>query len=121
MKKYKSRVSQVILTFSIAQHSRDSSLLNIIKDYLGCGVIEKVSTRPNVANFFIYKYSDLLEKIIPFFDKNPLLGIKLLDYQDFCKVALLMKKKAHLTEQGINEIRKIKRLRRGMNTGRKFK
>lgn len=38
---------QVLITFSIAQHSRDEFLLNKITDYLGCGKIEKVSTRPN--------------------------------------------------------------------------
>jgi len=107
----------VRLAFSICQHSRDSSLLNIIKDYLGCGVIENVSTRPNTTNFVTYGINDLLNKIIPFLNQNPLLGKKLLDYKDFSRVAFLMKDKAHLTEKGVNKIRKIKMQ---MNTGRKF-
>jgi len=107
----------VLLAFSISQHSRDSSLLNIIKDYLGCGVIENVSTRPDITNFVTYGINDLLNKIIPFFNQNRLLGKKLLDYQDFSRVAFLMKDKAHLTEKGVNKIRIIKMQ---MNTGRKF-
>ena len=34
--------------------------------------------------------------------------MKALDFVDFCKVAELMKTKAHLTEHGLEEIRKIK-------------
>ena len=108
---------QVGLAFSISQHSRDLSLLNIIKDYFKCGIIENVSTRPNIANFVTYGIHNLLEKIIPFFDQNPLLGKKLLDYQDFSKIAYLFKDKAHLTEKGCNEIRQMNI---GMNIGRKF-
>ena len=108
---------RVGLAFSISQHSRDSSLLKIIKDYLGCGVIENISTRLGSSTFVIYSINDLLNKIIPFFNKNPLLGNKLLDYQDFCKIAYLIRDKAHLTEKGVNEIRKIKIK---MNTGRTF-
>jgi len=39
-----------------------------------------------------------------------------MNYLDFCKVAELMNEKAHLTEEGLEAIRKIKA---GMNTGRK--
>ncbi len=40
-----------------------------------------------------------------------------MDYADFCKVAELMKPKAHLTASGLEQIRKLKA---GMNTGRKM-
>jgi hypothetical protein len=112
------KIPQVLLAFSISQHSRDRNLLNIIKNYLECGVIENVSTRPNSVNFVVYKFDDILDKIIPFFEKNHLFGVKLLDYQDFCRAAFLMKHKVHLTEQGVNKILKIKI---EMNRQRKFK
>jgi hypothetical protein len=38
-----------------------------------------------------------------------------LDHRDFLKVALLMKEKAHLTEEGMSKICQIKS---GMNRGR---
>ena len=60
------------------------------------------------------KLSDI-NKIISILDKYPLHGAKLLDYLDFCKIAKLMNAKAHLTEEGLVEIRKIKAK---MNTGR---
>ena len=52
---------------------------------------------------------------IPFLDTNPLFGVKLFDYLDWCKVAKLIIEGLHLTEDGINLIREIKS---GMNTSR---
>lgn len=108
---------QILLTFSISQHTRDKELLNTIKQYLGCGVIETVSTRPNQSTFVTYKFIDNLEKIIPFFKKHSLLSIKLLNFQDFSQAAQLIKNKEHLTNLGIE---KFKKLKAGMNTGRSY-
>jgi hypothetical protein len=46
--------------------------------------------------------------MIPLFNKHKIIGVKLLDYLDFCKVAELINKKSHLTLEGIKEIIKIK-------------
>lgn len=108
---------QVTLVFTISQHSRDVGLLNIIKQYLDCGLIETISTRPNQSTYVVYKQLDILEKIIPFFNTYTLLGIKLLNYQVFCKAAQLVKDKEHLTYMGRE---KLKNLKSGMNTGRKY-
>jgi hypothetical protein len=66
--------------------------------------------------FVLYKFSDILTKILPLFNANPLLGVKGLDLKDFQKVAFMMKDKFHLTKVGIFEIYRIKS---GMNRGRK--
>lgn len=58
---------QVIMTFSLSQHVRDELLFTKFINYFGCGKIEKVSTRPNDVRFVVYKFSDILNKIIPFF------------------------------------------------------
>jgi hypothetical protein len=64
------KIPQVLLTFSVSQHSRYANLLNIIKTkYLKSGVIESISTRSNSVNFVIYKINDILDKIIPFLKK----------------------------------------------------
>jgi hypothetical protein len=105
---------QIIISFSISQHIRDELLLSKFIDYLGCGVIEKVSTRRSVV-FVVYKFGDVFDKIIPFFQRFPLQGIKSMDYIDFSEVAKLIKDKSHLTHEGL---KKIKSLKSGMNTGR---
>ena len=60
--------------------------------------------------------SILLNQFHSFFKKSPIVGVKAIDLEDFCKAVELMQNKVHLTEAGLNEIRKIKA---GMNRGRK--
>jgi hypothetical protein len=85
-----------------------------IVTYLGCGALHRDS-RNSVITLVVTKLSDIENKITPLFEKYPLKGTKGLDYFDFHKVVLLMKNKAHLTVEGLEQIRKIKA---GMNTGR---
>jgi len=56
-----------------------------------------------------------LDKIIPLFQQYPIIGVKALDFADWCKVAQIMKEGRHLTIEGLDEIRKIKSW---MNSGR---
>jgi hypothetical protein len=42
------------------------------------------------------------------FKTSPIQGIKQLEYQDFCKVAALIDKGKHLTDEGLAEILLIK-------------
>jgi len=105
----------VSMVFSVFQHVRDEALLMKFIDYLGCGRIEKTSTRPNGVNFTVNKFRDIEDKIIPFFHNYPLQGIKYMDYLDFAKVAKIIEIKGHLTNDGI---RKINSLKSGMNSGR---
>jgi hypothetical protein len=49
--------------------------------YLGSGKIYKYSEKPAVV-LTIFKFSDINNKIIPFFEQNPLLGVKLFDFLD---------------------------------------
>jgi cytochrome c oxidase subunit 3 len=110
-----SLVSQVTLSFALSQHSRDELLFKVIQDYLGYGIIEKVKTRPDAVVFVVYKFSDIYSTVIPFFRRYPLQGVKLLDFNDFCVIANLVKNKEHLTIEGVE---KIKNIKSQMNSGR---
>jgi len=81
-------------------------------EYFGCG---NVQFSKEAVNFVVEKFSDLEMKIIPFFVKYTILGVKSQDFQDFLRAAELIKEKKHLTQQGLDQIRKIKD---GMNKGR---
>ena len=105
---------QVVLMFSISQHSRDASLLCAICDFLGCGNYYPRTNR-NEGNFTVAKFSDIELKIIPLFKQYSILGVKSLDLSDFCEVVDIVKVKQHLTEEGLAKIEKIKS---GMNTNR---
>ena len=90
-------------------------LLQKIRYSLGCGTIRKHSQYADVL--VVTKLSDLTNLIIPFFDKYKIFGVKYVDYQDFKKVAELMRNGEHLTFEGLEKIRLIKTK---MNRGRKL-
>ena len=56
---------------------------------------------------YIKFYFDIENKIIPFFKKYPILGVKKLDFEDFEKVSELVKNKEHLNANGLQKIIKI--------------
>lgn len=106
---------QVILCFYLTQHTRDRKLLETIKDYLDCGAVKEKSSIINVLTLKVVKFSDVLEKIVPFFKKYKVLGVKSEDFVSWCQAVELIKDKKHLTSEGLEEIRQIKS---GMNKGR---
>lgn len=108
---------RVQLRFRITQHSRDEELMITIINYLGSGSLYYYSNQKAVA-LTVVDLSDINKKIIPFFDKNPILGVKQLDFLDFCKVAKLMTHGSHLTSEGLDFIRIIKDGARSENKNR---
>jgi len=102
--------------FSLTQHSRDLLLFKLIIEFLGFGILVDEKLR-DVVRIRTENLQIISEYVIPFFTNYPLESSKLLNFQDFCKACDLIKEKAHLTEEGIA---KIKIIKSGMNTGRKF-
>ena len=106
---------QVALVFQLVQHVRDEQLLRSLAKLLKCG---KVYKRRDDFVLEVSKFSDIDQIIIPFFQTYKIEGVKHLDFLDFVKVAELLKNKAHLTREGLDQIRQIKA---GMNRGRQTK
>jgi hypothetical protein len=83
----------VELVFIITQHSRDKFLMGSFVDYLGCG---RLSVSKNAAYYTCSKFSDISEKILAFFSKYEILGVKSEDFKNFCKALEIVKSKNHL-------------------------
>lgn len=103
---------RVILIFLLTQHIREKQLMESFKDYFSCGNFYK---NKEVFLYRIESHSDIINKIVPFFKKHPILGEKSSDFEDWCKVVELIQNKVHLTQEGLDQIIKIKA---GMNKGR---
>jgi hypothetical protein len=56
----------------------------------------------------ITKLSDIVNTVIPFFEKYPICGVKSLDFANFKEVANMITNKEHLAEEGYNRILEIK-------------
>ena len=104
--------SRVQLRFRISQHDRDIILMESISKFLDAGKVYKYGTQPAVV-LTVFSYSDITNKIIPFFDT--LGGLKLKNYIDWCKAAKIMQDGLHHTTQGLDSIKEIKS---GVNRGR---
>jgi hypothetical protein len=102
------------IRFILTQHNRDIVLINQIRDFFGSGRVIS-SNRTNSVELWIIDFEAIKLKIVPFFDKFPLIGAKGLEYNDFKKVLDIMDNKLHLTKKGCEEIRMIKE---NMNTKR---
>jgi hypothetical protein len=75
-------------------------LLNQIKAFFGVGVI---TFEKDYAIFTVKSIKDLINVIIPHFDKYPLLTQKQADFELFKQIVCLIKKKEHLTTEGLKK------------------
>jgi hypothetical protein len=65
---------------------KDLELLLKIKKFLNCGkVVSSYNKKDNNYNIYVINRSDLFNIIIPFFDKYPLYGTKLINFNNFKK------------------------------------
>jgi hypothetical protein len=107
---------KVEFRFHIAQHSKDYNLLCLFKDFFNSG---NVYLRSNLStprcDFVVQTFKDILNKVIPHFNKYSLKTSKKLDYLDFYKALLIVNNKKPLSNEDLD---KIKELKTGMNKGR---
>nr|ATI20526.1 LAGLIDADG endonuclease [Juglanconis juglandina] len=98
---------QVTLGFILTQHSRDINLLQEFNSFFGCG---KISLRKTslAGDFKVSGVKDIINIIIPFFEKYPFFGTKLISLKQLCLVVDIVKEKGHLTDEGLKKIRDIK-------------
>ena len=80
---------------------------NSFVEYFECGKYYSVNQK-EAGHFVVNKLSDISEKILPFFNKYEIIGEKRHDFIAFCRAAELIKAKKHLTQEGYEEILKIK-------------
>ena len=107
------RLPEVRLLFEIELREDDEPILQEIRELLGCGRIYHLTYerydkwRPHVK-LKVSNFTDISTKIIPFFKKYPLQAKKRFQFEQFCKVAELIKTKKHLTLEGVEMIRALK-------------
>lgn len=100
------------LRFKLSQDCRDEFLLRSLITFFGCG--SSVRSK-NLVEYICVNTKDIYNIIVPFFKKYPVLGVKALDFKDWCLGAEIIKSKAYLTSEGLVSLQTLKK---GMNTGR---
>ena len=95
---------QVLPEFRIVQHQRDIAVLEQLKEYFGCGTVCK---NHDERMEFRIRGSDNLNKVVAFFEKNPLRTTKQKNFVLFSEVIALMNEKKHLNSKGVQKIASI--------------
>jgi hypothetical protein len=102
---------QIFPEFVVTQGAKSLSVLEGIQDYFECGKIyenrRKDDHRENLYRYCVRSLDDIQYKIIPFFEQYSLQTAKQQDFLAFCRVINLMRKRIHLTEDGLKTIREI--------------
>ena len=96
---------QVLPELTVVQHERDIKLLYQIRTFMGCGVV-----RRNHGDRFCWrvrKLDNLINIILPFFEKHPLRSQKNIEFHKFAKVTRMMNQGKHLTQEGFQKIVEI--------------
>lgn len=93
--------------FQIELHERDKELLKLLQVYFkGIG---KITTKSrSCCKWRVYSLDDILNYIIPHFDKYPLITQKFADYLLFKHVNHMRYDKKHLTTDGLLAIVNIR-------------
>ena len=108
------RLLEVRLIFEIELREDDLEILKRVQITLGCGNIyylnyEKYKQWRPHCKYKVSNLKDITQKIIPFFQQYPLQAKKKNSFALFSKVAKLMLEKHHLTVEGIEEIKLLKK------------
>jgi hypothetical protein len=93
--------------FAIHLHGKDIKLLSLIQSHFGSGTIRITKSDGSIL-FSVRSLADITNKIIPHFDKYPLITQKRADFLLLKSVVELINRKEHLTEDGLRKIIGIK-------------
>ena len=98
---------KLIPEFHVSQNSASKYVLQSLVTFFGCGYVkENHRQRLNDATyvFVVRDREDLLNKIIPFFEKHPLQTEKRHDYRIFSGIVKDMIEGKHRTQNGLQKL-----------------
>src|SRR5437763_3094458 len=101
-------------SFSVSQNGDRAEVLHALQAYFGCGSI-RPDRSDKTLKWETRRLEDFLDRVIPHFERYPLLSGKRLDFERFAAVCDLQAAGAHRTTAGRIEI--VERARGRHTTG----
>jgi hypothetical protein len=95
---------QLVPEFHVSQNGDRAQVLELIRRRLGCGYIKRNSKKDRALVLVVRDRDDLLNYVIPFFGRTPLLSAKQTDVETFATVVRRMALGQHLTASGFEEL-----------------
>ncbi len=90
-------------SFSVSQNGDRAEVLETLKRYFACGTI-RPDRSDKTLKYEVRSLSDLVERVIPHFEANPLFSSKQRDFELFAEICRLMYQGEHLTEKGFKRV-----------------
>ena len=90
-------------SFSVSQNGDRAQVLILLKDYFGCGSI-RPDRSDRTLKWETRRLDDIVGRVIPHFERYPLLSQKREDFEIFVTVCRMMVRGAHRSRAGLSEI-----------------
>ena len=98
---------QAIPEFHVSQNFPSRNVLEGIRETFRCGYIkanDAAGKRDKTLVYVVRDRSDLLKKVIPFFERYPLQSEKRKDFEAFRQIVQMMERNEHLNIEGFEKI-----------------
>ena len=95
-------------SLSVSQNGDRAEVLHLLQDYFGCGSI-RPDRSDNTLKWETRRLDDMLGRVIPHFERHPLLSGKRLDFARFAAACKLMATGAHRNRDGLTRIVELAR------------
>ena len=111
---------QLVPEFHVSQNAERRQVLDLIKGRLGCGRIQENhrGSADTSLVFVVRNREDLLTRVIPFLETQPLLSSKQQDFLVFAGIVRAMGRGEHLSSEGF---RSLRRRALSMNGGGRYR
>jgi hypothetical protein len=87
---------QLVPEFHVSQDAARAEVLHLIRERLGCGSIRENhrGTRDTTLVFVVRRREDLMTKIIPFFEREPLVSSKQQEFVTFASIVQAIERRS---------------------------
>ena len=105
--------------FQVYQHEKHREVLELFREYFGTGNIYRKSGSHPVLTFSIDSRKSLLERVLPFFKRYPLI-VKCDEFRRFSEIVRAMERKEHATVSGFKRLVALAYTMNQQGKGRKY-
>src|SRR5437763_13211260 len=100
---------QLVPEFHVSQDARRPEVLDLVRERLGCGAIRENhrGTGDTTLVYVVRRRDDLLTRVIPFFEREPLLSGKRAEFATFAHIVNAMQAGEHLCAEGFARLKQL--------------
>ncbi|MBI3985092.1 MAG: LAGLIDADG family homing endonuclease [Candidatus Levybacteria bacterium] len=90
-------------SFSVSQNSDRQEVLELFRQFFDCGTIRR-NPSDRTFKYEVRSIKDLMQKVIPHFQKYPLLSSKKKEFEKFAVICQMVYEGKHLKQETLKEI-----------------